>query len=276
MSYNYSKFRNSKAGRRTFPRRSSRFSSRRMALSAPMRRRFRTTAVTGYTDNLLKGVDYSWLRDTSPFSPIVILNTSTAVGVVPVNVITQGTGFYERLGRKISMKSLQIFGQLRVAAPLGINPQVVNIRMAVVYDRQPNGAIPSFNTIFSAVTTAGEIGAATVMAPVNLTQTSRFRILRDKTWSLQPQRGLNVVDDNGIIPEADYAGYQGRQVREYIKLPSLETVYNSSASPPTIDQIATGALYIVFRATPVTSSLAETPIEAHFDNANVRLRYVDV
>lgn len=262
---------------RTFTRRSH--GNRPLALHN--RRVYRRAPVSvGYTDNLLKGIDLQYARGEGPFSgnnPIVTSNVSSNSGILCVNAIRQGTSFYERIGRKVNLKSLQIRGQLSARAPSGLTPEALIVRMMVVYDRQPNGAIPTFDQMFSAASPAGDIASNTVMAPVNLTQTSRFRVLRDKMFTLQPMRGMNVLPDGeGIAPVSDVGGYYSKSIRDFIRLPSLETVYNATNEAPSIAQIASGALYVIFRATvPSRANGDDDVIVAEFDDSNFRLRYVD-
>ena len=91
-----------------------------------------------------------------------------------LNGVQTGTGFFNRIGSRIEMKSLRIRGFIYYALT-SIQDQ---IRMIIVYDRQPTGALPAPTVILQ---TRDQAGAATNpgSSEINLDNRDRFTILRD-------------------------------------------------------------------------------------------------
>jgi len=92
----------------------------------------------------------------------------TTGSITLVNGVDTGTDFTNRIGRKITIKSILLQGYTEtqdtdVAATL--------CRVMIIQDSQPNGATPTIANIFN---------AATSSAPLNLTNRDRFRVIIDK------------------------------------------------------------------------------------------------
>lgn len=197
----------------------------------------------------------------------VLATVTTNGAVIPVNVIQQGTGSFNRLGRKITMKSLRVriacFCRHVINAGLDLTGN--NFRMCVVYDRQSSGtALPTFDEIFGQTDQQGtETG--TVFDSLRYDNTGRFTLLREKIISSNPMAIVGTTSpdyvDNYFFCD------------EYIKLPNLVTIYNSTANPATITNISSGALYVIFRgelnASVTSSAWAVNP------TSFARLRYYD-
>jgi len=187
---------------------------------------------------------------------------SNASGVC-LNLIQTGSGYWNREGRKIQLKSLRIKATLDyVASPVSISIGAQNIRVAVIYDKSPNGGtLPKFNEIFAHTDQTGT--AATVWnSPQSFKSMQRFTILRDKVYDFDP---------------ASYVGTTGGEVEmtqtidEYIRLDGYDTVYASTANPATIADVYSGGIYLYAMAswdTDITRTL--------FDPSSfARLRYLD-
>lgn len=272
-------------GRRTYSRSRSSSQFRRIRPTA-MRRN--ASAVSHYrnayrnripglmqptVNNELKAIDFNYglIDADNPFSEISGSTTGGASSLC-VNAIRQGTGFYERIGRKVTCRSLQITGVLNASAEVDADsaPDAVTVRMVVVYDRQPNQSMPAFNQIFASHSNMGEVNTSTVFSPLNLTQASRFRILKDKVYNLNP------TIPGPVDGAASAMLFREKTVKEYIKLPNLETVYESTVSGETVPgvaQISSGAIYVFMRCS-VPAELVDT--KAQFSNSNFRLRYDDL
>lgn len=210
------------------------------------------------TSGEVKGVD-------TLLSGIVLETTGTNGGIFLVNAVAPGSGSFNRVGRKITLKSLRIKGNIGVAmnnnsgsaATVG---QVV--RMVVVFDRQPSGILPNFNVIFGFTDQAGTEGA-TVQSPLRYDNMSRFKVLRDCEMVTNPGTAGNAAVLNGPINVI--------AVDEYIKLPQLETVYSGQSATCTIADVASGGLYVIFRADPLGTYNAATVSTDTY----ARLRYTD-
>lgn len=210
----------------------------------------------------LKGVD-TILTVAGP----VIATTGTNGDVFTLNLVAPGTASYNRVGRKIAMKNLRIrflanYKYAPIATTLSI--QGALMRCVLVYDRQPSGAVPTFETIFGTTLQDGT-EAATVLSPVRYDNTARFIVLSD-----------NIL--NGSVDPGQSAGGTENEVAvsyhfdKFIPLKGLETVYSGQSSPCTIADISSGGLYLYFRATSSTDEFIDWSVSS---TSFARLRFVD-
>lgn len=197
----------------------------------------------------IKSVDTAYTRPS--------FNPTPSFGVL--NAIAQGTGFYERLGSQIKMWSLSC--QL-VLTSNSTNPTDVpkELRVAIVYDRQTNNALPNITDIFSSYPASGAPYIDVTKSGVNPTYRDRFLILYDE------RRTLPTTKD-GAGTTGTYENYNNSLVfKKFIKLSGALATY--SASPAAIASIRTGALYIV----TISDSTAPTTWSM---TGELRLRYTD-
>ena len=153
---------------------------------------------------------------------------------VPLNSLPIGAALNNRVGRKITMRSIKVDilfqspGTPASAASTGISMsrgpifQMTPVRVLLVYDRQTNGAAVQVADVLASAGSSGVGGAAAVSVESsnNLNNRSRFLTLFDKTYT------LNSVD-------TPY-----RTVRIYKKL-NLPVIYNGGA-PSTPWDVAFG------------------------------------
>jgi len=224
-------------------------------------RSYKKNIVVLKTDGELKGVDTDLSVDP------VLATTSTNDDVIPLNLVVPGNGSFNRVGRKIHMKSLRLkgsgtfeYGHNATTSDLFGN----NLRMVVVYDKQPSGVLPTFADIFGTTTQAGT-EASRILDPPRYDNMGRFRVLMDRCVTLNPV----LSNENGGT--ADLAATQFC-FDEYIKLKNLETVYSGQSDPQTIADISTGALYFIPRATLNLANISNFAITTF---SHARLRYTD-
>lgn len=188
----------------------------------------------------------AYVVDTQPLQQ---LNTNSGTACVQaLNLFQQGTGIAQRDGNKVSLKSLRLrLGfQNQGASPAVTQDNLSNVRIMVVYDRQPNGAAgagayPASNNILGESLQSNSIGTGTMYSNLNPNYFERMRVLMDKQITLPPS-------NLGGLPGTNVTGptqLENFKLDEYINLKDLETLYNGTANPMTIAQITTGALYIV-------------------------------
>lgn len=136
-----------------------------------------------------------------------------------LNGSARGPEIYQRIGRQIFLKSLQV--RLNVAQQNGaLNEQTW--RYTIVYDRQCNG---------TATTTAGVFDLAGApsycFSQLNMDNRDRYLVLRDRVLKVSPPLDTdgtyNLVDDVPL---------------------NLFTTYNSG-NTGTVTDIASGALYLI-------------------------------
>ena len=113
-------------------------------------------------------------------------------------------------------------------------------RLLVVYDKQPNGALPTYATVMQ---TRDNAGAATntAFSDPNFDNKERFTILRDTTFVLP-----SVTNTVGVLTNVGFD--QGTKndinifnVDMYIKLKGLHTSYTGATAG--IADISTGSLF---------------------------------
>lgn len=210
--------------------------------------------VVNKTDGEVKGMD-TYILET----PIATTNTNGDIRVL--NLIEQGSGSWNRVGRKVRYKSLRIqgsvYGSLTPAVTTG-NTEETWMRMVIVWDKNPNsGAIPAFDAIFG-VTDAGGAESTSVYDPPRFDNMGRFQVLCDKTYRIDFGQVFTAGDTNTVTKYI--------HVDEFIKLTGKESIFSGQSDPMTIADIASGALYMVLRN--YTSALLNI-------ECNTRLRYYD-
>ncbi|HUD45139.1 MAG TPA: capsid/nuclear shuttle family protein [Patescibacteria group bacterium] len=199
----------------------------------------------------IKSVDIGIVTDT----------ISTTATFQAVNLPVEGASFYNRIGRKVMMKSLRLTGQYLVTGnEVGVAEY---LRVMVVYDRQTNGAYPVIGDLLANYDSAGT-STTNSQSGLNMNNAERFTVLMDRRIKIP----YNTTDVGGIQYEylSNYANDNSGEDR-YIKLNNMETHYKATAG--TIGDIATGGLYIVTFGSVVAGSAG------YAFNWNARLRFHD-
>lgn len=190
-----------------------------------------------------------------------------------LNLVREGTGFWNRVGRKICMKSLYVTGFI---TPTFANAAALAEdynRIIVFYDRQANGAPISYDNLIQSVPQDGVTFSSLAFDHVNMNNRERFIILMDRRIVTAPI-GINGVTavNNNIVNDSNLSGNdEGYKITRYIKLQDLETHYLSNSVPMTIADITTGALGILTIAVNATGNS-----RAYNFNYTTRLKFYDV
>jgi len=196
--------------------------------------------------------------------PIANYGLSSTAVFTPINLIRTGSTFTNRIGRKIEMKSIRINGFLDV---IRASLDKDYVRVMIVYDRQPTGALPAISDLLQDSDQATANTTNSVSAP-NVNNVDRFHVLRDyritpPVVSAFTSAGSYTIQ-NDIDPLCPAFKFDC-----YMKLKGLSTQYKADSSPSVIGDIATGTLYLV------TYGLIASGSEAFQLVANVRLRFED-
>lgn len=201
------------------------------------------------------------------------LALNSAGSIIPLTLIQAGSSFFNRIGRKITLKSIEfqcIITQLN--ATRASVPDTA--RMAIVYDRQTNGAIPSLSDIFQD-TEQNATNTTNSQSGLNLNNRDRFSIIMDRRFQLPSATNTAGVLTN-IWPNS--FGGAGKpnddglgMIHEFRKLNGVITQYKADSAPAVIGDIATGALYLVTFADTAAGS-------ENFAGGlwHARLRYTDI
>lgn len=161
----------------------------------------------------------------------------------PINAIGNGPEIFQRVGRKVYMKSVQIKGFIANAATAIQD----NGRLFLIYDSQSNGAFPSVGDVISDLNPAGV--TTTGLSMINLNNRQRFTILRDHHITFPAVTNAAGVLTNG--PSFNDTTRYSYEINWFIKLKGLETIYNqlAPAGGPDITEIASGSLFLMFVST---------------------------
>jgi len=163
-----------------------------------------------------------------------------------LNGLAPGTGASERIGMKVSIRSIEMRYNLEVTPATGLEQ---TNRVLLVLDRQCNGAAPGALTDI--------ITAASCQAPRNLANRKRFKIIMDKSYAM----GATAVATGNPT---------SRWIKKYIKLgrPIVEEFNTGVAG--TVADISSNSLYFVTIGSIVAGD-ADSVL-----NATIRLRYTDM
>lgn len=184
-----------------------------------------------------------------------------------LNGIQEGSSFYNRIGRRVHMKSVHFTGQLSPNGQAGRSAANGGeyLRCMLVYDRQPNGNFPAISDLLLDYGNDGT-SFTTSISKMNMNNVERFAILRDERLPLNDTTVAGVSTAFGQSLPGVYKG----SFNWYVPLKDLETHYKSSTNPAAIGDIATGALYFV---TLGNVAVATAGVEMTY---NSRLRFIDL
>lgn len=204
--------------------------------------------------------------DTTIVQTAVIATTNTNDNCQLLNAIVPGTGSWNRIGRKVRLRSLRLKGVMTytnsTAATtynLARDPLVIRI----VWDKNPSGgALPTYAAIFGN-TSQGGTESAYVFDGLRYDATGRFSLLRElivEAPDIAPSDGAAQADLVAQVP-----------LDLFIDLKNRETIFSGVSDPCTIADIYSGALYVYFRA-PATSADSAWTVATGLTTA--RLRFV--
>lgn len=161
---------------------------------------------------------------------LALSNTTTGAGhTILVNGSVQGTDRFNRVGRRINIKSINV--RMYVYTSQG-SPAVIDdlLRFALVWDEQPTGSLPVISDYWQDTSTSG-ILTTNLLSHNNLNNTARFRMLR--TLSVPINAELQCTETN-----------QGRAFIEWNIKCNFITQYNAG-NTGALSDITTGAIYVI-------------------------------
>jgi len=202
----------------------------------------------------------TYSADTEPFQQIPI--NATAQVVQALNLVQQGTGIAQRVGNKISLKSVRLRLYCNYTGVLGAATGPYYCRIMLIYDRQTNGAYPSLSSILGYARQDNTVATGTYLDNINPNQYDRYQVLMDKFHFLPTLTSDtdNTTTENGVI------------INEYVKLKNLSTQFNTTANPLTIGGISVGGLYLCVWGSPAQAANVSDNWQW---NGTSRLRFYD-
>lgn len=216
----------------------------------------RQNAVVGYqSGRALLGQPAQELKAFDVATAVVASSTIAGPPTFQLtNGVANGSELYQRVGRKIYMKSLRFRATLAPNAVANEGQQ----RLIIYYDANPNGAAPAMADI---LLDANAAAATTSYSEINLNNRSRFKIIRDTQWLVG--QATNIAGATEIVPDPIK---ESMNVDYFIPLNGLETVFNATGGG-LITSINTGALgWVIFG----DANAADYSLTVH-----TRLRYYD-
>jgi len=232
---------------------------RKSTFKTPIRKRRKTYTKSKVNQSELKGCEYD--LDVDPVISTVTTNVFTCV-----TLVSPGSGSFNRIGKKVFPKYLYINGEAQYNYRLqGTTSNLIDgiLRMVVVWDKQPSGVQPTFDTIFGRTIIDGT-ESTEVFDPRKYDNMNRFTILKD------------VYIDTGIYTIPPTGGSENEvqksfKITEYIKFPKdSQIVYSGVSVPCTIADVSSGACYVIFR-----SETAATEGNWNIVGCTARFRYTD-
>lgn len=167
--------------------------------------------------------------------PILNAHVPNAGQCQALNLVSRGTEYNNRIGNKIKMKRLELHYWLWYAGTTVIQPD--EIRVAVVYDKQPNGATTiSWDQVFQDVASDGNtIDGPTV--GINWKNRERFVVLMNNHHNLAAVNATQAIQ-----PLQDYS--KPFYTREFIDI-DKDTIYGGNSGLASPADINTGTLWLL-------------------------------
>lgn len=196
--------------------------------------------------------------------PYQLTHLSTTPTMNILNGIQNGAGFYNRIGNKVEMKSLEFRAQISLSDK-NTTSGVDYIRFAIIYDAQPNGAYPTWADIFTSYTDQG-LTSSDAFSFLNINNRERFKVFAD--WVFRSGFDGNVGLTAEVAEQLNTC-QEATNFHRFIKLKRLVANYKSSSNPAAVGDVATGSLLFV--------TLGSRPdLDANYNvQWSARLRYYD-
>lgn len=181
---------------------------------------------------------------------IVNADINSTATLTLLNGIAPGTGAQERIGMKITVRSIQMSLRFTTTPATGVDQYC---RVFLVMDRQCNGAVIGAPTDI--------LAAGNVSGLRNLANRKRFKIMWDK---LVPMGGnLNAAGTPSTLPNM-------RIVKMYMKLRRPLVIEYNTGIAGTVADISTNSLYLVTLGTEAAGNTDVNMV------GYARIRYVDM
>jgi len=179
-----------------------------------------------------------------------------------------GSDFYNRIGNKISMKSVRVRIQLTDLATNTGTAGSMFVRILIFYDRQTNGLVSALSELLASTNNTGGVNTDR-MGGINIANAERYLILRDEIIPIFSNRN-GSTDAPYQLYTAMIDGTQKNYFDFFIKLKGLETRFLNNDGDE--GSIATGGLFLYVFSNVATGGGDTVPLSAYY---NARLRFYD-
>lgn len=190
----------------------------------------------------MQGIEEKKVIDTAAVNH----NCDTTGLVSLINGVAQGSDFNNRIGRKVTIKSVQLRGHFTSQ-----DGEVADCycRLLIVYDRQPNGALPSVTDVLT---------ASTSVSFMNLNNRERFVILAEHSIAL--------ADKSSLVAGDQWRGSPTTASVDIYRKVDLPVIFDGTGA--TIGDIQTGSLFVLSIGDQVTNNAYNCAL-------TTRVRFVD-
>lgn len=191
-----------------------------------------------FQKNLLVQMDHSAVERKNKDLETTFAPPLTTSWTTPqlLNGLAQGIGSSERIGRRALFKSVQ-YRFIVAPADNGVSQN----RILIVYDKQPNGALPGITDV---------LAVNAFYSPMNLSNSDRFVVISDEVTDSCQSSAMNMS-------------------HKMYKKCALETVF--SATSGGVAAIASGSIFVI-----VANNSDPTVGQVSSSYGYFRLRYTDV
>lgn len=176
----------------------------------------------------------------APTSGAALLFNPTGT-ITCLNLIQAGSSFYNRVGRKIHLVSLEAKFRINFIPGASLTVPDNLLRILFIYDSAPNGAYPSIPDILQDTDQLGN-NQTTVFSGINLNYRDRFQVIRDirvETPSLSTDASSNVVAGT----PADQVSFTPFLHEFSKKINNHDQCFRAESNPAVMGDISTGAIY---------------------------------
>lgn len=169
----------------------------------------------------------------------------TTGSITALNLAAQGTDYTQRIGRKTTNVAVQLEGKI---SPQDNSIGATKCKVLIIYDAQPNGALPVMTDIFT---------ASSSNAFMNLNNRDRFKIIMTENVT------LGSVSDTATMSFA--AGPNVANVSTWNRV-NLDTIWTTTTG--VIGAVGTGTLLLV--------TVGDQPANSGYNfTGAARVRFVD-
>lgn len=214
----------------------------------------------------IKTVDINLAQ--AAFSPIIATYNTNGSALL-LNPTQEGSGDYQRTGKRINMKSLRVRGNLCMIStgPGSVAGEIGNAvtRIVIVYFREFHNVIPDWNAVFQGITQDG-VKTSTLNSNLGPAAMGSVAVLSDKTYH-------NLPVTQGYYASTKYVA--NVPFDEYIDLGGIAATYYGTANPITMANFASGAIVMYARAQEDGTAPGTSQSSIYRDSYS-RLRFTDV
>jgi len=202
------------------------------------------------------------------FEPIIHTYNTNGCAML-LNNVQEGTADFQRVGKRINMKSIRIRGEVAIGSysqsVSGSGVNSLNVRMVLVYFREYHSAIPDWNAVFGTLSPTGTT-TGNLYSPLQSANMGSVAVMMDRVYS-NDLKGMALPSNTDITINVPFD--------EFIDLGGIGATYSGTASPITIANITGGALVLYARAN-FNSALPGEGQASIYQESHARLRFTDV